>query len=182
MTASYMRAYLRADDEGLVRSILEGPRRPSADLMGRLWRRDLVKQVVSAPLSRCSDAAFKQKITQLGFRQELEQEIANICSKRQPWLVFVDYQAGRPVRKGAGQEGPEVIPVVGTDRVTRNYDSLSPVFRQGAPRGEEHLRIYAPVQGDSDDTRKRIRSELERNIAALVGLEGPVPPTPGPGA
>ncbi len=167
---TYIQQYLHTDDETLVRCILREPRKPSAELMRRLRRRQLVKQVFSAPLSRCGDAVFRQRIATREGQQELEREIANMCSRNRPWLVFVHFQEGRPLRKGAGQDGPETIPVVCANGKQGNYDAVSPVFRFGAHRGGDYLHVYAPVREDSDRERKRARDDLEKRVAALIGL------------
>jgi rubrerythrin len=173
ITAAYITVYLQTDDETLVRWVLGEPGKPSGQLMGRLRRRELVKQVFSAPLARCGDAVFRQRIATPAGQQELEHRIANICSNEKPWLVFVHFQEGKPLRKGAGQEGPETIHVLCSGGEWQNYDTVSPVFRFGAHRQQDYLHVYAPIKGTSQPARERTRTELEDKIAELIGLSGP---------
>jgi len=142
--------------------------------MGRLRERRLLKEVFREPLYRCGNEVFRERVKTVEGRQEWEHEIANICYREKPYLVFVDLQEGKPLRKGAWEEGPETIHVLGPNGERRLYDAVSPVFRFGAHWGMDFLNVYAPLEEAEPERRRRQRAELRGKIAELVGLSDEV--------
>jgi HD superfamily phosphohydrolase len=167
---AFLNTYLESDDETLVRWILACEDKPSAQLMSRLRERRLVKEVFREPLHRCGDPLFRERNRLREGRKELEQSIANICSKDEPWLVFVDVQEGKALRKGAWEEGPETIHVLGSSGERRLYDVVSPVFRFGVHRGVDYLNVYAPLRETEPERKRRERNALRAKISELIGL------------
>jgi HD superfamily phosphohydrolase len=170
MDEAYLDHYLDADDETMVRWVLEAEGAPSALLMCRLRERRLVKEVFRHPLARCGDAVFREEIQTPDGRRRWELRISNKCSIEEDYLVFAVPQEGKPLRKGAWQDGPEMIPVVCLDGKRRSYDAVSPVFRFGAHRGVDYLSVYLPLF-ETDEKKKQAERVRQRDrIAELVGL------------
>lgn len=173
VTREYLDHFLTMDDEGLVHRILACPGKPSSELMRRLLDRRLVKEVFREPLYQCGDAGFRESIRTPQGKKELEASLANQCSKAD-WEVFVDLQQGRPLRKGAGEDGPETIFVIDR-RGRRNYDEVSPIFRYGPHREEDYVSVYVPIQGESEGERNQDRSRCEEVARELLRFQADAP-------
>ncbi len=153
-----------------MQRILSFPDRPSGILMHQLRERCLGKVVFRELLYACGDAAFREMIQTAQGRKELEKEIANQCSKPE-WEVFVDTQRGRPLRKGAGEDGPETILVRRPEGTWLNYEDVSDILRFGGHPGHGYVSVYAPVGGVTDAQRAEDRANTAAKAQQVLRFE-----------
>lgn len=173
-TQEYCKFFLSYDDDTLMREVMTKSNGSAKEILGRLCRRHLLKEVFRQKVDTDSfpDVLKLRKLEKLGDPRvsQIENEIAKKIGVPPELVVFDKQSLINPTFKYPERKiNAETIIVLMQDGSRRRFSDVSTVFANTVvgPR-DEYLYVYAPLDGLSRDERNRKFSELHTTIYEII--------------